>query len=112
MQAASDMMLGWTHGQHGRHFYLRQLRDMKISATIEAMDARALRAYARLCGHTLARAHARSGDPAMLAGYMGNSDIFDHAIAEFAINYADQTERDYKALARAVRDKRVPATEI
>jgi uncharacterized protein (DUF2252 family) len=110
-QAASDIMLGWLKGKAGRHFYIRQLRDMKISATIEAMDASGLRSYARLCGQTLARAHARSGDPAMIAGYMGKSDILDQAIAKFAIHYADQTERDHKALAKAVRDGRLPAIE-
>jgi len=111
MQAASDIMLGWTRGRLGRHFYIRQLRDMKITATIEAMDFNTLRNYARLCGHTLARAHARSGDPAMIAGYMGNSDVFDDAIGRFALAYADQTERDHKVLARAVRDGRLSALE-
>jgi Uncharacterized protein conserved in bacteria (DUF2252) len=112
MQAASDIMLGWMVGEEGLHFYIRQLRDMKISATIEAMDGEALKNYARLCGHTLARAHARSGDPAIISGYMGNSRIFDDAVAKFAVDYADQTESDYKTLARAVRDRRIPATEV
>lgn len=75
------------------------------------MNASALKSYARLCGHTLARAHARSGDPAMIAGYLGNSDVFDDAIGRFALDYANQTERDYKTLARAVRDKRLTSVE-
>jgi Uncharacterized protein conserved in bacteria (DUF2252) len=108
MQAASDMMLGWTVGKlGGRHFYLRQLRDMKLSAIIESMDAEILGIYATLCGWALARAHARSGDPAMIAGYLGNSDVFDKAIAKFAGAYADQTEKDYKAMRQGARDRRL-----
>jgi len=105
MQAASDIMLGWTMGAlRGRHFYIRQLRDMKISVTVEALDETSLKNYGKICGRTLARAHARSGSPAMIAGYMGNSDVFDRAVEKFALDYADQTEADYKAMARAVRD--------
>jgi uncharacterized protein (DUF2252 family) len=110
MQAASDMMLGWTEGKlRGRHFYVRQLRDMKLSAIMEAMEPETLRAYAKLCGWTLARAHARSGDAAMISGYLGNSGVFDEAVAKFAAAYADQTESDHKALRKAVRDGRLEA---
>ena len=113
MQAASDIMLGWTSGGlRGRHFYVRQLRDMKISVTVEALDETSLKNYAKICGRTLARAHARSGSPAMMAGYMGNSDVFDRAIEKFALDYADQTESDHKAMARAVRDGRLKAAQI
>jgi uncharacterized protein (DUF2252 family) len=114
MQTASDIMLGWTLGSkgEGRHFYIRQLRDVKISATVEAMDAEGLKNYGKLCGRTLARAHARSGNPSMLAGYMGNSDVFDQAVTKFAVDYADQTERDHKTMALAVRDGRIEAQEV
>jgi uncharacterized protein (DUF2252 family) len=108
MQAASDMMLGWTEGTlRGRHFYLRQLRDMKLSAIMETMEPETLLAYGKLCGWTLARAHARSGDAAMISGYLGKNDVFDQAIAKFARAYADQTESDYQALRQAVRDGRL-----
>jgi uncharacterized protein (DUF2252 family) len=111
MQAASDMLLGWSHGNlRGRDFYVRQLRDMKMSVIIETMDKEALTFYAKACGHVLARAHARSGDAAMIAGYMGNSSIFEEAIAEFASDYADQTEKDHNATVVAVRDGRLEAT--
>ncbi|HEY6307901.1 MAG TPA: DUF2252 domain-containing protein [Candidatus Angelobacter sp.] len=89
MQAASDLFLGWTHGQAGRHFYIRQLRDMKIKPLVELFSPSNLFDYAMLCGWTLARAHARSGDPAMMAGYMGKSDVFDKAVAHFSGLYAD-----------------------
>ena len=109
MQAASDSFLGWTQGRHGRHFYVRQLRDMKLSALIESFDGDILRGYAEMCGWALARAHARSGDAAMIAGYMGSSRTFDEAICDFAVDYADQAERDHKAFMHAVREGRVPA---
>src|SRR5271169_2082258 len=113
MQSASDMMLGWTEGKlRGRHFYLRQLRDMKLSAVMETMEPETLRAYAKLCGWTLARAHARSGDAAMISGYLGNSDVFDEAVAKFAVAYADQTESDHKSLRNAVRDGRLEAVTV
>jgi uncharacterized protein (DUF2252 family) len=86
MQAASDVLLGWSHGElRQRDFYLRQLRDMKMSIIMEAMDKDTLRYYAKVCGRVLARAHARSADPAVIAGYMGNRAIFDEAVAEFAM---------------------------
>jgi len=112
MQAASDMMLGWTVGKlRGRQFYLRQLRDMKISAIIEGFQANTLKGYGKICGWALARAHARSGDPAMISGYLGNSDVFDHAIVRFAAAYADQTETDHRTLRKAVRAGRIEVTD-
>jgi len=107
MQAASDIFLGWTFGDKGRHFYVRQLRDVKIKPMVELMTPQHLIAYAGLCGWALASAHARSGDPAALAGYMGNSAAFDEAIADFAVAYADQNERDHAALVAAVRAGRI-----
>jgi uncharacterized protein (DUF2252 family) len=108
MQSASDMFLGWTSdGQHD--YYVRQLRDMKGTANLLAMGGPDLIDYAGLCGWVLARAHARSGDAAMIAGYLGKSAIFDKAIATFATAYADQTEQDYEALKTAVKSGRVHA---
>ena len=109
MQSASDMFLGWAVGQNGRHFYVRQLRDMKTSAIIEDFDATDLRAYGRVCGWALARAHARSGDPAKIAGYLGSSEVFDDAMCDFAVAYADQAQRDHRAFVRAVRQGKVNA---
>jgi uncharacterized protein (DUF2252 family) len=107
IQAASDIFLGWTHGQGKRHFYLRQLRDMKIKPLVELFKPVDLFDYATLCGWTLARAHARSGDPAMIAGYMGKSDAFDKALAVFGKAYADQTEKDHAAFRDAIRQGRI-----
>jgi uncharacterized protein (DUF2252 family) len=109
MQPASDIFLGWTKSARGFDVYLRQLRDAKISPVIEGADAELLQAYVEICARTLARAHARSGDAAMISGYMGSSQIFDEAICEFAVEYADQTERDYKAFVKAVRENRISA---
>lgn len=109
MQSASDLFLGWGRGDNGRDFYVRQLRDMKISAIVEAFDEDDLRVYGRMCGWALARAHARSGDPAMIAGYMGASEVFDDAIADFAVEYADQARRDHRAFVKAVRQGRIKA---
>jgi uncharacterized protein (DUF2252 family) len=112
MQAASDIFLGWTKGlDKDRHYYWRQLRDMKGSAEIEAMTAEGLNMYARLCGWALARAHARSGDPIAISSYLGLSDRFDQAMADFAQRYADQNERDYELFAAAVASGRLEATE-
>jgi uncharacterized protein (DUF2252 family) len=110
MQAASDIFLGWTQGLSGRHFYIRQLRDAKISAVVEGFDLGLMQTYARLCAWALARAHARSGDAAMIAGYMGASATFDDAIGEFAMEYADQNERDYRGFVTAVKEGRIEAT--
>ncbi len=108
VQSASDIFLGWgSEGEH--HYYIRQLRDMKASADLELMSALDLGEYARLCGWVLARAHARSGDAAMIAGYLGKSPIFDCAVAAFADAYADQTERDYDTFQAAVKSGRLPA---
>ena len=107
MQSASDLFLGWTQGKRGRHLYLRQLRDMKLKPLVEAFDRATMLDYAALCGWTLARAHARSGDAAMIAGYVGKSDVFDEAIARFSKKYADQAERDHAAFMDAIRMGRI-----
>jgi len=113
MQTASDIFLGWTRTQDGRDVYVRQLRDVKVTAVIEDCDAGLLRHYGRLCAHALARAHARSGDAAMMAGYMGSGRTFDDAIGEFAVEYADQNASDFRAFTRAIREGRIEAqTEI
>ena len=109
MQAASDIFLGWFRGEAGRDFYWRQLRDMKGSAEVERMSPEELVLYAGLCGWALARAHARSGDRVRISAYLGKSDRFDRAIADFAQSYADQTERDHAALLAAVKSGRVAA---
>ena len=109
MQSASDVFLGWTRGKDGRDYYLRQLRDMKMSAVMEDWDAAVLRHYVRMCAHALARAHARSGDAAVISGYLGNSETFDDAIGEFAVDYSDQNRSDYRALVRAIREGRIQA---
>lgn len=101
-QAASDIFLGWMTGPEQRHFYWRQLRDMKGSAEVETMSPAALRDYARLCGRALARAHARSGDRIAIAAYLGASDVFDRAVADFALVYAGQNADDYAALGAAI----------
>jgi len=112
MQAASDIYLGWTGGeQDGRDYYWRQLRDMKGSALIEAMAPITLTFYARTCGWTLARAHARSGDPVAIAEYLDQSDSFDRSIADFSALYADQNERDYESFVKSVRSGRIDAIE-
>jgi uncharacterized protein (DUF2252 family) len=112
MQAASDIYLGWTKGMDvRRHFYWRQLRDMKGSADPEAMAPVGLTFYARTCGWTLARAHARSGDPVAIAAYLGDSDAFDTSITDFSQRYADQNERDYQQFVNAVRSGRLEAVE-
>ena len=108
MQAASDIFLGWMVGlQRGRHFYVRQLRDMKIAMPVDATEPADLAYFAGACGWALARAHARTGDPAMIAGYLGSSEAFDDAIVKFADSYADQTERDYDALLKAIKAGRI-----
>jgi len=114
MQAASDIFLGWLHipdapdGKE-RDFYVRQLRDWKGSAEVDAMLPAAMLIYAKLCGWTLARAHARSGDAIAIAAYLGKSDAFDRAIAAFSTSYADQNERDYDALKQAAASGRIVA---
>ena len=114
MQAASDIFLGWQRNQlepdgTPRDFYVRQLRDWKGSSDIETMAPAGMQAYGELCGWTLARAHARSGDRIAIAAYLGQSAVFDQAIAEFAARYADQNERDHQALAAAAAAGRITA---
>ncbi|MDQ2671504.1 MAG: DUF2252 domain-containing protein [Actinomycetota bacterium] len=111
MQAASDIFLGWFRGKEGRDFYWRQLKDMKGSANVEGMSPDELVIYAGLCGWALARAHARSGDRVQIAAYLGKSERFDGAIADFAEAYADQTEQDHAVLCAAVESGRVPTDE-
>jgi uncharacterized protein (DUF2252 family) len=111
MQAASDIFLGWFRGTEGRDFYWRQLKDMKGSAKVEDMSPDELALYAGVCGWALARAHARSGDRVQIAAYLGKSDRFDRAVADFAVAYADQNERDYAALCAAVEAGRLPADQ-
>ncbi|MGE0094480.1 MAG: DUF2252 domain-containing protein [Alphaproteobacteria bacterium] len=107
MQSASDIFLGWAKGPLGRTYYVRQLRDMKVSPDIEAQTPNIMRAYAKACGITLARAHDKAGDAAMIAGYLGQNDHFDEAIGDYAVAYADQVERDYAAFVKAIRDGRL-----
>ena len=114
MQATSDIFLGWLHVDAGldgkpRDFYGRQLKDWKGSAEIEQMVPKALATYGKLCGWTLARAHARSGDRIAIAAYLGNSDSFDRALVEFSHAYADQNDHDYQELAAAVKSGRITA---
>jgi uncharacterized protein (DUF2252 family) len=107
MQAASDLFLGWAIGPQGTHFYVRQLRDMKLKPLTELFTPLTMREYAKACGWALARAHARSGSPGLIAGYLGKSEAFDEALADFAVAYADQNERDWETLRKAVRDGRI-----
>jgi hypothetical protein len=109
MQSASDIFLGWTQANSGRHFYVRQLRDMKIKFPIEQFPLTKMIQFAGWCGATLARAHARSGEPAVISGYLGKADTFDRAIAAFAAAYADQVERDHESLTKAVRQGKLQA---
>jgi uncharacterized protein (DUF2252 family) len=113
MQAASDIYLGWTQAELPalHHFYWRQLRDMKGSPDVEAMAPATLAFYGRACGWTLARAHARSGDPIAIAAYLGESDQFDRSMADFSERYADQNERDHQAFVKAIHSGRLQALE-
>jgi uncharacterized protein (DUF2252 family) len=112
MQAASDIFLGWTKGLDvRRHYYWRQLRDMKGSALVESMTPLGLGFYGRICGWTLARAHARSGDPVAIAEYLGGSDAFDKSITDFSRVYADQNEQDFEEFLTAIRSGRLEALE-
>ena len=122
MQAATDPLLGWTSGigsgggssrgllTASKDYYVRQLRDMKGSMSVPLMDPHQLNYYGRLCGWALARAHARTGRASMISGYLGSSEAFDHAMADFAMAYADQNARDYQALLQAVSSARIQAT--
>ncbi len=108
MQATSDIFLGWTSNVRGRDYYLRQLKDMKGSMDIEEMTPTRLKSYARACGWTLAHAHARSGDPAAISGYLGLTDEFDLAVTAFAEKYADQNERDFTRFKKAIKSGKIP----
>jgi uncharacterized protein (DUF2252 family)/ribosomal protein L40E len=112
MQAVSDIFLGWTKGaEENRYFYWRQLRDMKGSTDVESMRPAALTFYARMCGWTLARAHARSGNPVAINEYLGGTDMFDQAVTDFSLRYADQNEQDFEAFIKAIRSGRLEARE-
>ena len=107
MQSSSDLFLGWTSGKSGRHYYVRQLRNAKIKFEVDRFDAPHMIQFAEHCGATLARAHARTGEPATISGYLGKSDKFDRSIADFSIAYADQAERDYECFLKAIRKGRL-----
>jgi uncharacterized protein (DUF2252 family) len=97
MQASSDVFLGWTGSVESHQFYVRQLKDMKASVDVAELGPKDMRRYARACGATLARSHSRSGNPAIMSGYMGSGDVFAEAITDFAVAYAAQNEADYRA---------------
>ncbi|MFL9483097.1 DUF2252 domain-containing protein [Chitinophagaceae bacterium LWZ2-11] len=104
VQAASDIFLGWSTGFEGKHFYIRQLRDKKIAPDVDHFDKEILSAYARLCGRMLARAHTKTGTGHLLASYMGKSAALDESISKFALTYANQTEKDYEAFMKAIKE--------
>jgi len=109
MQPSSDIFLGWTEGRKGRHFYVRQLRDVKIKFAVETFEAARMALFTQFCGYSLALSHARSGEPALISGYLGKSDTFDKAVAAFSVAYADQNESDHSALKRAIHNGEVEA---
>lgn len=109
MQPASDIFLGWTTDNRGRHYYLRQLRDVKIKFAVEAFGKAEMTLFADWCGHSLALSHARSGGPTVISGYLGKGDKFDRALTAFAVAYADQNEKDYAELKRAIRSGKIEA---
>ena len=111
LQAAGDILLGWTIGERGQHVYIRQLQDQKGSAVIDTMTAEDLATWGELCAWALARGHARSGDPATIAGYLGTDKEFEHAMATFADAYADQNEQDHAALLAAIKSGRISAVQ-
>jgi uncharacterized protein (DUF2252 family) len=111
MQVASDIFLGWSAGDQGRTYYWRQLYDMKGSVDVSQMSARRLKVYATLCGWTLAHAHARSGDPFAISGYLGEDDTFANAVTDFAYAYADQSQRDYDAFTAAIASGRIESSD-
>ncbi|RKR10079.1 uncharacterized protein (DUF2252 family) [Flavobacterium sp. 90] len=113
MQSASDMFLGWTNDDHGKFFYIRQLRDAKVKPVLEIMKAKNMADYAKACGWALARAHARTGDPSVLSGYIGKSNEFANAISRFSISYANQNDSDYNRMLEAIKEGRLPiSTEV
>jgi uncharacterized protein (DUF2252 family) len=103
MQPASDIFLGWTEGKRGRHFYVRQVRDVKMKFAVETFDTARMTLFAEFCGYSMALSHARSGDAAMISGYLGKSGTFDQAITAFSVAYADQNERDYECVKKATQ---------
>jgi len=110
MQPASDIFLGWVQGVRDlRHYFIRQLRDIKISIRVETFGASEMNIYAAWCGRALALSHARSGSSSLLSGYMGKSDEFDQALASFSVAYANQNEKDHAALKRAIRSGKIKA---
>ena len=109
MQPASDIFLGWTEGMDGRHYYVRQLRDVKIKLPVETYNKSRMILFVECCGHSLALSHARSGDAAVISGYMGKSDVFDKSLVAFSVAYADQNEKDHAVFKRAIRAGRVKA---
>jgi uncharacterized protein (DUF2252 family) len=109
IQPVSDIFLGWATGKDKNDFYIRQLRDMKLKPQVEIFEPDTMRIFGELAGWSLAASHARSGDSAKIAGYLGKKDEFDEAIADFSESYADQNERDHQALVQAVRDGRLEA---
>jgi hypothetical protein len=103
MQASSDIFLGWHQsGLSGTNYYWRQLKDMKGSLDVTTLDAEGIETYLRVCALSLARAHARTGEPDTISGYNGGGKVLSRAIADFALAYADQTERDHQALVSAI----------
>ena len=114
IQGAPDIFLGWGVQPNGHHFYIRQLRDMKggLEFNPNTMHGKNFPEYCKLCGWALALAHAKSGDPAAIAGYLGKSDGMDEAVARFAAAYAEQTDRDHDALVKAAKNKRVPVAKV
>lgn len=113
MQSASDMFLGWTDDSKNKFFYIRQLRDAKVKPVLEVMKPKNMAEYAKACGWALARAHARSGDPSLISGYIGDTNEFANAISEFSVLYADQNESDYNKMLEAIKHGKLPiATEI
>lgn len=111
MQAASDLFLGWANDSSGRCFYFRQLRNMKISVELATMPTTEFEEYVRMCGWALARAHAKSGDVSPIVGYLGDSDTFDDALADFGLAYADQAETDFNSLTQAALNGRIPVAD-
>jgi len=109
IQSASDIFLGWTKFEDGRHFYVRQLRDTKVKPDPELWDGPQTVEIAEVMGRVLARAHARSGDAAIISGYLGSTNTFDLAVVDFALNYADQTEKDHAMLVAAINSGRIKA---
>jgi uncharacterized protein (DUF2252 family) len=106
-QSSSDVFLGWVRGPKGKDFYVRQLRDMKVSFSVQDITPTRLRRYAEFCGQALARSHAKSGNAALISGYLGKTDVFDEAVSMFAIEYAEQNKRDYEELMQAAKTGKI-----